>query len=194
VYTQVVGFRETTTEAEQRAIKLMDQWGVGRRGFDDGLVILYDLDETRLHGQVQLYAGPGYRAAFLSNSERQQIYDNDMLPLLQAGDLDGALLVAMDKINANATAEHAAALNTARQIDAVVGLLLAPALFLVLAGWGLFNFIRYGRDPVYLDDPSVHMPAPPEKLTAAAGAAVRLATNPDDRDARPGEPRDAVIP
>jgi uncharacterized membrane protein YgcG len=172
VYSQVIGFRESTDEAEERAIALMDQWGVGRRGFDDGLVILYDLDDTRLHGQVQLYAGPGYRAAFLSNSERQQVFDNEMLPLLQNGDLDGALLVAMDRINANATPEHAAMLNTARQIDAAVGLLFAPALFLALVGWAVFNWLRYGKDPVYLDDPSIHMPAPPEKLTAAAGAAV----------------------
>ena len=38
----------------------MDQWGVGRAGFDDGLVILFDLHEgDTCHGQVQLYAGPG---------------------------------------------------------------------------------------------------------------------------------------
>ena len=63
----------------------MDQWGVGRAGFDDGLVILFDLHEDDpCHGQVQLYAGPGYAAKFLSNSERQAIFEDDMLPLLRA--------------------------------------------------------------------------------------------------------------
>ena len=61
--------------AEAHAQALMDQWGVGRRGFDDGLVILYDLDPSLVHGQVQLFAGPGYRATFLSNEERQAIFD-----------------------------------------------------------------------------------------------------------------------
>ena len=46
VYSQVVGpcVDEATAEADAQA--LMDQWGVGRRGFDDGLVILYDLDTS----------------------------------------------------------------------------------------------------------------------------------------------------
>ena len=63
----------------------MDQWGVGRKGFDDGLVILFDIDPSLVHGQVQLYGGPGYRAAFLDNSEKQRIFDEDMLPLLRDG-------------------------------------------------------------------------------------------------------------
>ena len=172
VYTQVVGFSESTAQAEENALALLNQWGVGRKGFDDGLVILFDLDDTKLHGQVQLYAAEGYRAAYLSNSERQALYENEMLPLLRVGDLDGALLIAIDRINANATPEHASTLNTARQVDAAVGLVLSPVLFLLLVGWAIFNWRRYGKDPVYLDDPSIHMPAPPERLTAATGAAV----------------------
>ena len=82
----------------------MDQWGVGRAGFDDGLVLLFDLrEDDPCHGQVQLYAGPGYAAKFLSNSERQAVFENDMLPLLQRCDLDGALLTAMQKVDAAAT-------------------------------------------------------------------------------------------
>ena len=172
VYTQVAGASVTETRAENDAQALMDQWGVGRRGFDDGLVILFDLDLTKVHGQVQLYAGPGYRAAFLSNAERQAIFDTDMLPLLRAGDLDGALLVAMDRVDANATADHARKLEQARQINAVFGLVGAPLVLFLLIGWPLLHWLRYGRDPVYLDDPSILMPAPPADLTAAAGTLV----------------------
>jgi uncharacterized membrane protein YgcG len=172
VYTQALDYSPTTEEAEEHARALMDQWGVGRKGFDDGLVILFDLDSSLRHGQVQLYAGPGYRAAFLSNSERQQIFENDMTPLLVRGDLDGALLVALQKVDANATPEHAATLERARQIDAVVGLVGAPIVFLTLVGWTLWSWLRFGRDPVYLDDPSILMPAPPPDLTAASGAVV----------------------
>src|SRR5262249_34585051 len=32
---------------------------------------------------------------------------------------------------------------------------------------------RHARDPVYLDDPSIHIPAPPPGLAPAAGAVVR---------------------
>jgi hypothetical protein len=48
-------------------------------------------------------------------------------------------------------------------------------LFIVLPllfGWALLSWLRYGKDPVYLDDPSVLMPAPPPDLTAAAGAVI----------------------
>ena len=38
----------------------------------------------KCHGQIQLYAAPGYRAAYLTNDERQAIFENQMLPFLRA--------------------------------------------------------------------------------------------------------------
>jgi uncharacterized membrane protein YgcG len=173
VYTQNTGeYDISTEETEVRARALIDQWGIGRAGFDDGLVVFIDLEPNLLHGQVQLYAAPGFEATYLSNSERQAIFDNDMLPLLRNADFDGAVGVALEKIDAAATAEHAAQLQSARQFNAVLGLVGAPVLFMGLAGWALVNWRRYGKDPVYLDDPSILMPAPPPDLTAASGAMV----------------------
>jgi uncharacterized membrane protein YgcG len=174
VYTQLVSDWTTDAEAEQHAKALMDQWGVGRKGFDDGLVILFDLYESDpCHGRIQLYAGPGYRAKFLTNGERQAVYENDMLPLLRECDLDGALLAALAKVDAAATPEHAAELSFFRMLNAILGLLVAPLLALGLIGWGVLRWLQHGRDPVYLDDPSIHIPAPPAGLTPAAGAVVR---------------------
>jgi uncharacterized membrane protein YgcG len=174
VYTQLVPDFTTDDDARQQAAALIDQWGVGRRGFDDGLAILFDLYENDpCHGRVQLYAGPGFSAEFLSNAERQSIFDNTMLPLLKRCDLDGALLVAMSSIDDAATPEHAQQLSFFRQLNAALGLLVAPLLLVLLAGWALLAWIRHGRDPVYLDDPSIHIPAPPPGLTPAAGAVVR---------------------
>src|SRR3954470_14407446 len=152
VYTREVPCCETTEDAEANARQLMDQWGVGRRGFDDGLVILFDLHEgDTCHGQVQLYAGPGFAARFLSNAERQQIFEDEMVPLLRGCDLDGALLAAMAKVDASATPEHAAQLNFFRLLNAVLGLLVAPLVALAVILWGLASWFRHGRDPVYLD-------------------------------------------
>ena len=172
VYTQVKPESDTTELAEQDAIALIDQWGIGRKGFDDGMVILLDLDESRRHGQVQLYAGPGFRVSYLTNEERQAIFDDDMLPLLRDGDLDGAVLAAMTKVDASTTPEHAQALERGRLVNAVVGVVLGPVLFLLLAGWAVLSWVRRGRDPVFADDASVLMPAPPDELTAASGALV----------------------
>ena len=172
VYTQLVDYGVTTEETEARARALIDQWGVGRRGFDDGMAIFFDIDPSLQHGQVQLYAAPGFEAAFLSNSERQAIFENDMLPFLREADFNGALSIALDRVDAAATPEHAAQLQTGRQINAVLGLVGAPIAFLLLAGWAFTSWRRFGKDPVYLDDPSVLMPAPPPDLTAASGAFV----------------------
>lgn len=172
VYTQVKPESDTSEEAQRDAIALIDQYGVGREGFDDGLAILFDLDESLAHGQVQLYAAPGFRASYLTNEDRQRIFDDAMLPRLRIGDLSGALEAALERVDAAATAEHASQLQLARQVDAATGLVLAPLALIALVGWAGWSWIRYGRDPQYLDDPSIHMPAPPPGLTPAAATVV----------------------
>ena len=169
VYTQVWPYRIDQAAAEANADALIDQWGIGRRGFDDGLVILFDLDPFLVHGQVSLYAGSGFRATFLSDAERQQIFDQDVLPLLAAGDLDGAALIALRRVDAAATPEHAQRLEFARQLNAVVGIIGGALALFGLGGWAVFHWLRYGRDPMYVDSESVLVPAPPAGMTAAAG-------------------------
>jgi len=172
VYTESVDYGVTTDETESRALALINQWGVGRKGFDDGLAIFFDIDPSGRHGQVQLYAAPGFEAAFLTNQQRQAIFENDMVPHLQVADFDGALTAALARVDAAATPEHASQLQVGRQLNAVVGLVGAPVALLGLGGWAVFHWRRYGKDPVYLDDPSVLMPAPPPDLTAATGVLV----------------------
>ncbi len=172
VYTQAWPYRTTEDQTLANALALMNQWGVGRRGFDDGLVILFDLDPSRIHGQVQLYAGSGFKSAFLTDAERQRIFDQDMLPRLQAADLDGAVLAAIRKIDEAATTEHSRALELARQVNAVVGLMGGSAALLGLIGWALFHWLRFGRDPEYTDSDSVLVPAPPHGMTAAAATMI----------------------
>ena len=153
------------------AVALGTQWGVGRRGFDDGLVILFDLQENLKHGQVALATGAGFRASFLSDAEAQSIIDDVMRPYLVNGDLDGALLAALATVDAAATPESAARLLFFRQLNGLLGFggILAGVL---LIGWWLWNWLRHGRDPDYLDDPSIYMPAPPPGLTPATAALI----------------------
>jgi uncharacterized membrane protein YgcG len=172
VYTQVKP--EATTEStEEDAIALIDQWGVGRQGFDDGLAILmnvYTEAGGRVRGQVQLYAAPGFRALYLTNEERQRIFDEEMLPLLRDQRFDDAMLVALRRVDEVATAENAAQLTFFRQLDAVIGIVGGLGGFLLLAGYAFFHWRRYGRDPYVVDSPSIYLPAPPPELTAAGGA------------------------
>jgi uncharacterized membrane protein YgcG len=164
VYTQLKPESDTLELANADARALMDQWGVGRKGFDDGLVIMFDMQPNLRHGEVSLYAGAGYKAAFMSDSDRQDVFDNTMKPLLVAGDMDGALLAGLRAVEANATPEHAATLERGRQINAIfflAGVLLGPVLILL----AFLRWLRHGRDPVYMDDNSILMPAPPAGLT-----------------------------
>jgi hypothetical protein len=172
VYSQVKpGATAESTEAD--AIALINQWGVGRQGFDDGLAILlntYTEPGGRVRGQVQLYAAPGFRALYLTNEERQRIFDEEMLPLLRNQQFDAAVLAALRRVDEVATAENAAQLTFFRQLDAVVGIVGGLGGFLVLSGWAFFNWRRFGRDPYVVDSPSIYLPAPPAELTAAGGA------------------------
>jgi len=172
IYTQVKPQANTPAATERDAIALIDQWGVGREGFDDGMAIFFNLTDDKCHGQVQLYAAPGYRAAYLTNEERQTIFDEVMLPRLRECDFDAALVSAMRDVNATATAEHARSLQLARQVDAMAGLVVAPLLLVGLMGWAGWSWLRYGRDPEYLDDDSILMPAPPPGMTPAAAAVI----------------------
>jgi uncharacterized membrane protein YgcG len=166
VYAQVKGESDTVDKASADALALMNQWGVGRKGFDDGLVILFDMQDNLQHGQVSLYAGSGFKATFMSQVDRQAVFDNDMKPRLEVSDFDGALQIAVADVNAAATPEHADQLSRARILNSLVGLgvaLLAIALI-------VFVFLRWythGRDPIYVDDDSVLMPAPPDGLSPA---------------------------
>jgi len=171
IYTQLKPEANDPASTERDAIALIDQWGVGREGFDDGMAIFFNLADD-CHGQVQLYAAPGFRASYLTNDERQAIYEDQMLPALRECDFDAALIAAISSIDAAATAEHARNLQLARQVDAAAGLIVAPLLLIGLVAWAGWSWLRYGRDPVYLDDASILMPAPPPGLSPAVAAVI----------------------
>jgi len=173
VYTQVKPSSGTPEAASADALALMNQWGVGRKGFDAGLVILFDMQANLQHGQVSLYAGSGFMAAFMTNADRQAVFDNDMKPLLTRSppDFDGALRVALDDVSAAATPEHADQLSRARILNALVGF-GAALLAVALVAIALVRWYTHGRDPIYVDDNSVLMPAPPDGLTPAMATLV----------------------
>ncbi len=174
VYSQVVGYGITGDEAKRHAAALINQWGVGRAGYDDGYAILFDIDPSGVHGQVAQVAGDGFRATYLPDEETQRIIDEEVLPHLVGGspDFDAAMLSAIRAVDRAATAEQAALLQAGRIVNAAIGLIVAPILGVLLIGLAVFQWLRYGRDPEYLDSASILMPAPPAQLTAASGALV----------------------
>ena len=61
VYSQPLGTSSSTDETEARARALIDQWHVGRQGFDDGLVIFFDMDPAAGTARSSCTPAPGSR-------------------------------------------------------------------------------------------------------------------------------------
>ena len=157
----------STSEAEQTAKDIMDAWGVGQAGVDNGIVVLFDLDDTLRHGQIYVYGGRGIVSTYLSPAAAQNVA-NAMLDRAKAGDLDGALTVGMAQI-AGAVDHPGSRLESAPLLAwPAILVLVANALLLVVI-FGVWW--RDGRDPpIPLIDDSVLLPAPPPGLTPSMAA------------------------
>ena len=172
VYVQVKpGISEDENLSDARS--LMDEWGVGRSGFDDGLVIMLGLDETKLHGRISLFGGSGFLSAYVNENGLKQIIDDQMVPEARNGDIGGALLAGVDALDRRVTAGGRDRLNVMRQVNAVLGLVVAPLALLVIVGVAYRTWRREGDDPDYLDSPSVLMAGPPAGMTPPLATVVR---------------------
>ena len=145
----------------------MDAWGVGQKGIDDGLVILFDLDTTLQHGQIYLYGGRGFLASYLSEADLQAVVDQTMLPRAKNGDFDGSLLGGLALVDGavvpggNPGRGRQDAANLAEVEVLAAAAAVALGLF-ALTWW------RRGRDTrIPLIDDSVLLPSPPPGLTPA---------------------------
>ena len=117
--------------------------GIGARG---GLVVYYNLDDSKCHGQAQIYADDRLRAV-VSNADRQSIYDNLMKPKLKDCDLVGATVVALDTVVAVMNGDRSA---LPGPIDwALIGLI---CIWIVIGLFALFILaLVLGRFAAYPD-------------------------------------------
>jgi uncharacterized membrane protein YgcG len=172
VYVQVdASATEESNLAAARA--LLEQWGVGRAGYDDGLVWLISLEPNLVHGKVSFYAGAGFLRGYLSQSDLQAVIDNTIVPAAQQHELGGGLVAAVDLISTAITPAATDRLNLLRQVNAVIGLVGAPVSFLLIVGTAFFAWRREGDDPYVLDSDSVLMAGPPADMTPPLATVVR---------------------
>jgi uncharacterized membrane protein YgcG len=156
-----------------KARALLDQWGVGRRGFDDGLVILLGLEPDLQHGRISLFGGSGFTAAYLDPNGLSAVIQDEMVPRARSGDIDGALLAALESIDGRMTTDGSERIQRARQLNAVVGLALAPIVLLATLTFAYLAWRRQGRDPEFHDSPSILMAGPPAGMTPPLATLVR---------------------
>jgi uncharacterized membrane protein YgcG len=173
IYVQV---DELATEEsnEEAAQALLDQWGVGRAGYDDGLVCLVSYTDPNFdHGKISFYAGSGFRRGYLSEGDLKTLIDEVMGPSAAQHELGGGLINAVDLVGAGITPDATARLNFLRQLNGVVGIYGAPIAFLVIVGLAFRAWRREGDDPEVLDSPSILMAGPPASMTPPLATVVR---------------------
>lgn len=171
VYTQVdPGISEDENLA--KAAALIDQWGIGRSGFDDGLVLLIGLQENRVNGRVSLFGGSGFIRQHIDEEGLTGIIESDFVPPARDGDLSTATLEAIDAIQER-MAPDTIPLTVGRVANAALGLIGAPLALLVTLGGAWWRWRREGDDPALTDSPSILMAGPPAGMTPPLATVVR---------------------
>lgn len=167
-------FDVSTETARADAIIVMDTWGVGREGVNDGLVVLFDMDNgSKDHGQIFVYAGKGFRDLYLAQDESDALVNDEMLPKARDGDMDGALLAGLEKLDTFVQPGG----NPTRGTKTLINAILAA----IVGGGGLVVFLLFMRDwwargrdaEVPLIDDSVLLPSPPPGMTPALATVLR---------------------
>lgn len=80
---------------ETWAVRAFEQWKVGRRGIDDGLVLILMTEDRRLRFEV----GYGLEGD-VPDVTASRIINETIVPRIQAGDADGAITAGMEAITA----------------------------------------------------------------------------------------------
>jgi uncharacterized membrane protein YgcG len=177
VYTQVdPGQTEDGNLANAAA--LIDQWGIGRAGFDDGLVLMVGLQPDLIHGKASLYGGSGFLSQHIDEDGLQSIIDNEFIPRARDGDLNAAALDTIEAVQER-MAPDTVPLTVGRVLNAVLGLIVSPLLLLGIVGWAYLRWRREGDDPELVDSPSVLMAGPPADMTPPLATVVRNGTADD---------------
>jgi uncharacterized membrane protein YgcG len=175
VYTQVdPGVSEDENLSNAKA--LINQWGIGRSGFDDGMVLMVGLEENRVNGRVSLFGGSGFLGAYANEDAMKSIIDTDFVPSARSGDIEGAVLNTLEAVAERVTPEARDRLEMLRVLNAGLGLIGAPLALLASLGLAWNHWRREGDDPELTDSPSILMAGPPADMTPALSTVIRRGT------------------
>jgi uncharacterized membrane protein YgcG len=172
VYTQDVSdISEDQNFEDARA--LVDQWGIGREGFDDGVVLMIGLDPDPGESRVSLFGGSGFINSYANEEQLQSIIDDTFVPLAVSGRREEAIIETVQAVADTTSPEVRAELERSRQINAALGLIGAPLALLGTLGWAWRKWRREGDDPDLVDSPSILMAGPPAEMTPALATVIR---------------------
>jgi uncharacterized protein len=87
------------------AYRIGQNWGVGSKGFNNGVVILIKPKTERSRGQAFIATGYGMEEK-VPDAKARRIIDSEMIPLFKAGDYYGGIDKAVDAIIALAAGTY----------------------------------------------------------------------------------------
>jgi uncharacterized membrane protein YgcG len=172
VYTQAVS-DISEDENIENARALVDQWGIGRAGFDDGVVLMIGLDPDPGESRVSLFGGSGFINSYASEDQLQSIIDDTFVPRAVSGQREEAIVETVEAVTRTTSPEVRAELERSRQINAALGLIGAPLALLGTLAWAWWRWRREGDDPDLVDSPSILMAGPPAEMTPALATVIR---------------------
>jgi uncharacterized membrane protein YgcG len=153
---------------------LIDQWGIGRQGFDDGFVLLLSFQDASFqHGVLSTFAGGGFRAVYLGENDQALLRDEIVVPAIRQGAVGGGLVAAIDTIDAAITDAATGRLEVLRLVNAMVGIPGSILALLVTLGLAYAAWRRYGDDPELTDSASILMAGPPAGMTPPLATVIR---------------------
>lgn len=127
---------------EQYGLRVVEQWKLGRKGVDDGALLLVAKDDRRL----RIEAGYGLEGA-LNDAVCKRIVDEIIVPRLRQGDFHGGIAAGVERMIAVVDGE--ALPEPARRVDGsllltLIILVVLLIFFLAVIG-GLKINVRRGR-------------------------------------------------
>ncbi|MCX6790037.1 MAG: TPM domain-containing protein [Candidatus Kaiserbacteria bacterium] len=119
---------------ENYAVKLFAEWGVGTKDKDNGVLLLLSIEEHKMRIEV----GYGLEGA-LPDSIAQSILNNEMTPLLKAGDYDGAVTAGVRAIELATKGEYTA--TAPKPANPIMAFLGNNFEFVFITGFFILQFL-----------------------------------------------------
>jgi uncharacterized membrane protein YgcG len=75
------------------SLRTANSWGIGNKGFDDGILVTLAMKERR----ARIELGKGMQR-FISDADAKKIMDQDMTPRFSKGDVSGGLERGLERL------------------------------------------------------------------------------------------------
>lgn len=126
-------------DIEQYGIRVAEQWKLGRKGVDDGAILLVAKDDRR----VRIEVGYGLEGA-LPDAIANRIIDETVTPHFKAGDFDGGVEAGVDQMISVVNGEPLPEPDTQWEHHGGLGTLLPLMLVVVFVASGVLRAV-FGR-------------------------------------------------